>query len=114
MKVLVLVEHGEGAVKDATLATITAAAQLGTVHALVAGEGEHAVAELGHEGLLDLVLGAAGVDLALDEGALAVGLGGLGGERQRRAAHRAHHLVLHVGQSGPGAVGGQRGRGGGQ
>ena len=40
MSVLVLVEHGDGAVKDSTLATITAAAQLGPVHALVAGEGD--------------------------------------------------------------------------
>ena len=39
MSVLVLIEHGDGAVKDASLATVTAAAQLGEVHALVAGEG---------------------------------------------------------------------------
>jgi len=42
MKALVLVEHGGGALRDASLATITAAAKLGTVHALVAGEGEAA------------------------------------------------------------------------
>ena len=42
MTVLVLVEHGEGRVKDATLASITAATQLGTVHALVAGDGDEA------------------------------------------------------------------------
>jgi electron transfer flavoprotein alpha subunit len=42
MSVLVLVEHGEGAVKDATLSTITAAAQLGEVHALVCGTGDEA------------------------------------------------------------------------
>ena len=42
---LVLVEHEGGAIKDATLATVTAAAQLGEVHALVAGEGVGAVAE---------------------------------------------------------------------
>ncbi|HEV2815669.1 MAG TPA: electron transfer flavoprotein subunit alpha/FixB family protein [Allosphingosinicella sp.] len=36
---LVLVEHEGGAIKDATFATVTAAAQLGEVHALVAGEG---------------------------------------------------------------------------
>jgi electron transfer flavoprotein alpha subunit len=41
---LVLVEHEGGAVKDATLATVTAAAQLGEVHLLVAGEGVGAVA----------------------------------------------------------------------
>jgi electron transfer flavoprotein alpha subunit len=42
MNTLVLIEHGGGALKDASLATITAASQLGTVHALVAGEGEEA------------------------------------------------------------------------
>ena len=42
MTVLVLVEHGEGHIKDATLATVTAAAQLGPVHALVAGDGDAA------------------------------------------------------------------------
>jgi electron transfer flavoprotein alpha subunit len=39
MSVLVLIEHGEGRLKDATLPTLTAAAQLGEVHALVVGEG---------------------------------------------------------------------------
>ena len=42
MKTLVLVEHGEGKVHDATFATVTAAAKLGTVTALVAGEGDEA------------------------------------------------------------------------
>jgi electron transfer flavoprotein alpha subunit len=42
---LVLVEHEGGQVKDATLATVTAAAKLGDVHLLVAGEGVGAVAE---------------------------------------------------------------------
>ena len=42
---LVLVEHEGGQVKDATLAAVTAAAQLGDVHLLVAGEGVGAVAE---------------------------------------------------------------------
>jgi len=37
MTVLVLVEHEGGAVKDPTLPTVTAAAKLGPVHALVAG-----------------------------------------------------------------------------
>ena len=37
MTVLVLVEHAAGAVKDATLAAVTAAKALGPVHALVAG-----------------------------------------------------------------------------
>ncbi len=41
---LVLVEHEGGAIKDATLATVTAAAKLGDVHLLVAGEGVSAVA----------------------------------------------------------------------
>jgi electron transfer flavoprotein alpha subunit len=42
---LVLVEHEGGQVKDATLATVTAAAKLGDVHLLVAGEGVGPVAE---------------------------------------------------------------------
>jgi electron transfer flavoprotein alpha subunit len=42
MSVLVLIEHAEGALKDASLSTITAAAQLGEVHALVAGAGDQA------------------------------------------------------------------------
>ena len=42
---LVLVEHEGGALKDATLAAVTAASQLGEVHALVAGSGVGAVAE---------------------------------------------------------------------
>src|SRR5204862_6563582 len=37
MRVLVLIEHDGKSIKDATLATVTAAAQLGEVHALVAG-----------------------------------------------------------------------------
>src|SRR5436190_1512692 len=37
MSVLVLIEHDGKSIKDATLATVTAAAQLGEVHALVAG-----------------------------------------------------------------------------
>ena len=40
MSVLVLVEHEDGKVKDATLATVTAATKLGPVHALVAGDGD--------------------------------------------------------------------------
>jgi len=45
MKTLVWVEHEAGAVKDATLATVTAASKLGEVHLLVAGQGVGAVAE---------------------------------------------------------------------
>ena len=45
MKTLVLVEHEGGAIKDATLATVTAASQLGEVHLLVAGKGVDAVAQ---------------------------------------------------------------------
>jgi electron transfer flavoprotein alpha subunit len=45
MKTLVLVEHDNATVKDATLAVVTAAAKLGEVHALVAGSGCGAVAE---------------------------------------------------------------------
>jgi electron transfer flavoprotein alpha subunit len=42
MTALVLVEHEGGALKDATLPAVTAAAKLGAVHALVAGEGAEA------------------------------------------------------------------------
>ena len=59
MSVLVLVEHGEGQVKDATLATITAAAKLGPVHALVAGEGD------GTEAAAGAAAGVAGVEKVL-------------------------------------------------
>ena len=45
MSVLVLVEHDGGAIKDATLATVTAASKLGEVHALVAGNDIDAVAQ---------------------------------------------------------------------
>jgi electron transfer flavoprotein alpha subunit len=45
MSVLVLVEHDGVSVKDATLATVTAALKLGEVHALVAGSGVRGVAE---------------------------------------------------------------------
>ena len=44
-KSLVWVEHDNASVKDATLATVTAASQLGEVHLLVAGEGCAAVAD---------------------------------------------------------------------
>ena len=44
MKTLVWVEHDGTTVKDATLAVVTAAAQLGEVHLLVAGSGVDAVA----------------------------------------------------------------------
>ncbi len=45
MKTLVLVEHDGAAIKEATLATATAASKLGEVHFLVAGSGVGAVAE---------------------------------------------------------------------
>ena len=45
MKTLVLVEHEGRAINDATLATVTAASQLGEVHLLVAGSGVGAVAD---------------------------------------------------------------------
>ena len=45
MKTLVLVEHEKGQIKDATLATVTAASKLGEVHLLVAGSGVGAVAD---------------------------------------------------------------------
>lgn len=45
MKTLVWVEHDGGSVKDATLSAVTAAAKLGEVHLLVAGQGVDAVAQ---------------------------------------------------------------------
>ena len=45
MKTLVLVEHDNAGVKDATLSAVTAAARLGEVHLLVAGKGCAGVAE---------------------------------------------------------------------
>jgi len=45
MKTLVYAEHDNQHLKDATLATVTAAAKLGEVHLLVAGSGCKAVAE---------------------------------------------------------------------
>ncbi len=45
MKTLVLVEHDNQHLKDATLATVTAAAKLGEVHLLVAGKGCRGVAD---------------------------------------------------------------------
>jgi len=56
--IIVLVEHEAGAVKDATLAAVTAAAQLGAVHALVAGD-----ADAG--GVAEAVAKIAGVDKVL-------------------------------------------------
>jgi electron transfer flavoprotein alpha subunit len=45
MKTLVWVEHDNASVKDATLAVVTAAAQIGEVHLLVAGSGCKGVAD---------------------------------------------------------------------
>ncbi|QNE32688.1 electron transfer flavoprotein subunit alpha/FixB family protein [Sphingomonas sp. NBWT7] len=45
MKTLVWVEHDGSAVKDATLAAVTAASKLGEVHLLVAGKGVDGVAQ---------------------------------------------------------------------
>ncbi len=45
MSVLIWVEHDNASMKDATLAVVTAAGQLGEVHALVAGNGCSVVAD---------------------------------------------------------------------
>ena len=45
MKTLVWVEHDGAVVKDATLATVTAASKLGDVHLLVAGHNVGAVGD---------------------------------------------------------------------
>lgn len=65
MKTLVWVEHEGGQVKDATLATVTAAAELGEVHLLVAGQDVGGVAEQAAK-----IAGAAKV-LVADDAALA-------------------------------------------
>jgi electron transfer flavoprotein alpha subunit len=61
MKTLVWVEHDNASLKDATLATVTAAAKLGEVHLLVAGAGCRAVAEAAAQ-----IAGVAKVHLADD------------------------------------------------
>ena len=45
MSVLILVEHDGATIKDATLATVTAASKLGEVHALVVGHNANGAAE---------------------------------------------------------------------
>jgi electron transfer flavoprotein alpha subunit len=61
MKTLVWVEHNNVSVKDATLAVVTAAAQLGEVHLLVAGKGCAGVADAAAK-----IAGVAKVHLADD------------------------------------------------
>jgi len=61
MKTLVWVEHDNAAVKDATLAVVTAASKLGEVHLLVAGSGCSAVADAAAQ-----IAGVAKVHLADD------------------------------------------------
>jgi electron transfer flavoprotein alpha subunit len=68
MKTLVWVEHEEGQLKDATFAVVTAAAQLGEVHLVVAGQGVSAVAEAAAK-----IAGAGKVHVA-DDAAYANGL----------------------------------------
>jgi electron transfer flavoprotein alpha subunit len=65
MKTLVWVEHDGASVKDATLSTVTAAAAMGEVHLLVAGQGVGAVAEAAAK-----IAGVATVHVA-DDAALA-------------------------------------------
>ena len=72
MKTLVLVEHEGGQVKDATLAAVTAASQLGEVHLLVAGKGVDGVAQA------------------------AAKIAGVGKVHVADAAHLEHHLAEDV------------------
>ena len=65
MSVLVLVEQDGASVKDATLSAVTAAAKLGEVHALVAGQGVGGAAEAASK-----IAGVAKV-LVADDAALA-------------------------------------------
>ena len=71
----------------------------GEVEARALRGGEHLLAVLGDQGVLDLLLAAALGDQPADEDPLAVGLRRLG-ELQQGAADRAHHLVLDVGERG--------------
>ena len=68
MKTLVWVEHDGSAIKDATLSAVTAAAALGEVNLLVAGEGVGAVAQAASR-----IAGAVTVHVA-DDAAFAHGL----------------------------------------
>ena len=68
MKTLVWVEHDGSTVKDATLATVTAAGKLGEVHLLVAGQGVGAVADAAAK-----IAGVSKVHVA-DDASLANGL----------------------------------------
>ena len=68
MSVLVLLEHAEGAIKEASLSAVTAGSQLGEVTALVVGSGDQAAA--------DAAAAIAGVSKVLyaDDASLANGL----------------------------------------
>lgn len=68
MKTLVWVEHDNASVKDATLAAVTAASQLGEVHLLVAGSNAAGVAQAAAQ-----IAGVSKVHLA-DDAAYANGL----------------------------------------
>ena len=72
MKTLVLVEHDGASIKDATLATVTAASKLGEVHLLVAGANVGAVAQA------------------------ATGIAGVGKVHVADAAHLEHQLAEDV------------------
>ena len=72
MKTLVLVEHDGASIKDATLATVTAASKLGEVHLLVAGANVGAVAQA------------------------ATGIAGVGKVHVADAAHLEHQMAEDV------------------
>ena len=54
MSVLVYAEHDNASLKDATLAVVTAAGQLGEVHVLVVGNGCDAVAQAATQAGVDV------------------------------------------------------------
>ncbi len=72
MKTLVLVEHDGASIKDATLATVTAASKLGEVHLLVAGANVGPVAQA------------------------ATGIAGVGKVHVADAAHLEHQLAEDI------------------
>ena len=76
MKTLVLVEHDNTKVNDATLAVVTAASKLGEVHLLVAGSGCKSVADEAAKITAPVVkfLKRHGMDATVDVNDLASGL----------------------------------------
>ena len=91
MSVLVLVEHDGKSVKDATLAAVTAAAKLGEVHALVAGNNVDGVAQAAAK--------VAGVGIVADDKRVDVAELRSGGHRCQRRVLDAAAVMLDQNQN---------------